>query len=110
MAKFKPFTVLNVTRVMVMDCEVGEYDPSWYNAISDRRHGIEVHVTPHKKCDKIVWKWSAYQAGAKHISSGGYKFTNWSRQWKEGTSDTFEEGQKIVTDLYTKWMNERPTA
>ena len=78
--------------------------------LSARRHGIDVYVLPTKKDGVVCWKWRASQAGAKHLSNGGYKFTNYPRQWQEGFTDTFEEGQEIVTKLYQKWMDERPTA
>ena len=124
MAKFKPFNTFNTSMDYPNNCFLGEYaEEERINRFSgnpyhprkefigcrDRRHGIEASVLPTRKDDKIVWKWSISQCGAKRLSDGGYKFSNYSRQWKEGFADTFEEGNKIVSDLYAKWMDERPT-
>ena len=109
MSKFKPFRVLSVDRDYTQGM-APRISSDMLPAISERRTGISVSVFPTIKNEKIVWKWRASQAGAKHLPSGGYKFSNYSRQWREGFADTFEEGQQIVTDLYAKWMNERPTA
>ena len=105
MAKFKPFRVLSVDRDYTQGMAPRISD-DMLPAISDRRTGIRVSVLPTIKGEKIVWKWSAEQKSAK-LTGNGYKFSNFSRQWQEGFVDTFEEGQKIVTDLYTKWMEER---
>ena len=125
MSKFKPFTTFNTSMDYPNNCFLEEYveeesinsfNGKPYHArkefvgLSTRRHGIDVYVLPTKKDGTLCWKWSASQAGAKHLSNGGYKFTNYSRQWQEGFADTFEEGQQIVTDLYAKWMDERPEA
>ena len=113
MSKFKPFEVIEVTRSMVGDYDglsSYSYDPNLYKAISDRRNGIVVDVVPRKKGDKVVWKWRIYQMAGKRRPNGEYQFSRFSRQSQEGYTDTFEEGQQIVTDLYAKWMDERPTA
>jgi len=111
MSKFKPFEVMEVTRAMVGDYD-GLYisDPNLYKAISDRRHAIIVDVLPRKQNGKIVWKWRIYQMAGKRRPNGEYQFSRFSRQSQEGYTDTFEEGQRIVTNLYAKWMDERPTA
>jgi len=107
MKKFKPFSALSVSRdyTQGMAPALG----AEYPGISDRRTGIRVSVLPTLKDGVVVWKWSAEQKSAK-LTGNGYKFSNYSRQWQEGFADTFEEGQQIVTDLYAKWMDERPTA
>ncbi len=104
MAKFKPFRVLSVDRdyTQGMAPALG----AEYPGISDRRTGIRVSVLPTLKDGVIAYKWSAEQKAAK-LTGNGYKFSTYSRQWQEGFADTFEEGQKIVTDLYTKWMEGR---
>ena len=124
MAKFKPFTTFNTSMDYPNNCFLEEYvdeesinhfNGKPYHARKEfigcggRRHGIDVSVLPTKKDGVVVWKWSAEQKSAK-LTGNGYKFSNYSRQWQEGFADTFEEGQQIVTDLYAKWMDERPTA
>ena len=108
MAKMVPFREFDLTRAMCMDCEPNEYDPTWYKGIRERRHGIEVSVLPHKKEGVVGWKWSASQQSAKRNRNGGYSFSRYPRQWQEGFVGTFEEGKRIVTDLYAQWMSERP--
>ncbi len=108
MAKFKPFTVLSVDRDYTQGMAPRISD-DMLPAISDRRTGIRVSVFPTLKDGVIAYKWTAEQKSAK-LTGRGYKFSHYSRQWQEGFADTFEEGQQIVTDLYAKWMNERPTA
>lgn len=108
MAKFKPFRVLSVDRDYTQGM-APRISSDMLPAISERRTGISVSVFPTIKNEKIVWKWSAEQKSAK-LTGNGYKFSNYSRQWQEGFADTFEEGQQIVTDLYSKWMDERPEA
>jgi len=125
MSKFKPFTTFNTSMDYPNNCFLEEYETEEsinyfsgkpFNArkefvgLSARRHGIDVYVLPTKKDGVIVWKWSAEQKSAKRLPRGGYTFSNYSRQWQEGVVDTFEEGYKIVSDLYAKWMDERPTA
>ena len=125
MTKFKPFTTFNTSMDYPNNCFLEEYvdeesinhfNGKPYHArkefvgLGTRRHGIDVYVLPTKKDGVVVWKWSISQCGAKRLSNGGYKFSNYSRQWKEGFADTFEEGNKIVSDIYAKWMNERPTS
>ena len=129
MAKFKPFSTSSTSIDYPNNCFLEEYEEQEsinpfsgkpYHArkefvrLSARRHGIEVDVLPTKKDGTLCWKWRAEQKSAKRIRKGGkncgYKFSNYSRQWQEGFTDTFEEGQKIVTDLYAKWMDERPEA
>ena len=125
MSKFKPFSTIKTSMDYPNNCFLEEYEEQEsmnsfsgkpYHArkefvgLSTRRHGIDVYVLPTKKDGVLVWKWSASQAGAKHLPSGGYKFSNYSRQWQDGFTNTFEEGQEIVTKLYQKWMDERPTA
>ena len=104
MAKFKPFKVLSVSRdyTQGMAPALGAESPG----ISDRRTGIKVSVLPTLKDGVIAYKWTAEQMSAK-LTAKGYKFSTYSRQWQEGFVSTFEEGQEIVTTLYTKWMNER---
>ena len=124
MTKFKPFPTFNTSMDYPNNCFLEEYvDEESINHFSGkpyharkefigcggRRHGIDVSVLPTKKDGVIVWKWSAEQKSAK-LTGNGYKFSNYSRQWQEGFVDTFEEGYKIVSDLYVKWMDERPTA
>ena len=109
MEKFKPFRVLSVDRDYTQGM-APRISSDMLPAISERRTGISVSVFPTIKNEKIVWKWSAEQKSAKRLPRGGYTFSNYSRQWQEGVVDTFEEGYKIVSDLYAKWMDERPTA
>lgn len=124
MAKFKPFSTIKTSMDYPNNCFLEEYEEQEsintfsgkpYHArkefvgLSTRRHGIDVYVLPTKKDGVVVWKWSAEQKSAK-LTGNGYKFSNYSRQWQEGFTTTFEEGQKIVTDLYAKWMDERPEA
>ena len=107
MSKFKPFKVLSVDRDYTKGMAPRISD-IMLPAISDRRTGIRVSVFPTLKDGVVVWKWSAEQKSAK-LTGKGYRFSHYSRQWQEGFADTFEEGQQIVTDLYAKWMDERPT-
>lgn len=110
MKKFKPFEVMEVTRNMVGDYdELSSYDPNLYKAISDRRHGIVVDVVPRKQNGNVVWRWRIYQLAGRRRPNGECQFSMYSRQSQEGYVGTFEEGQRIVTDLYTKWMDDRPT-
>jgi len=121
MSKFKPFSKTKTKMDYINNSFVSEkigINPftgkpakvgEEFDMCHERRHGIEVYVLPTKKDGEVVWKWKATQYGAK-LTSKGYKFSNYSRQWQEGFTDTFEEGQQIVTDLYAKWMDERPTA
>ena len=110
MKKFKPFEVMEVTRAMVGDYDgLHISDPNLYKAISDRRHGIIVDVIPRKKNGKVVWKWRIYQLAGRRRPNGECQFSRFSRQSQEGYVDTFEEGQRIVTELYTQGMDARPT-
>jgi hypothetical protein len=110
MAKFKPFDVIEVTRAMVGDYDgLSISDPNLYKAISARRHGIILDVVPRKKDGKVVWMWRIYQLAGRRRPNGECKFSRYSRQSQQGYVDTFEEGQRIITDLYAKWMDERPT-
>ena len=123
MSKFKPFTTFNTSMDYPNNCFLEEYveeesinhfNGKPYHArkefigLSTRRHGIDVYVLPTKKDGVIVWKWSAEQKSAR-LTGNGYKFSKYSRQWQEGYTDTFEEGQRIVTELYKEWMDARPT-
>ena len=124
MTKFKPFTTFSTPMDYPNHCFLEEYTDEEmihpfngklyhprkeFVGLSTRRHGIDVYVLPTKKDGVVVWKWSAEQKSAK-LTGNGYKFSNYSRQWQEGFTATFEEGQRIVTDLYAKWMDERPIA
>ena len=112
MKKFKPFDVIEVTRSMVGDYDglsSCSYDQKLYKAISDRRSGIVVDVVPRKQNGVVVWRWRIWQLAGRRRPNGECKFSRFSRQSKEGYTNTFEEGQEIITNLYAKWMNERPT-
>jgi hypothetical protein len=121
MSKFKPFSKTKTKMDYINNSFVSEKIGSnpftgkpaivgeEFDMCHERRHGIEVYVLPTKKDGEVVWKWKATQYGAK-LTSKGYKFSNYSRQWQDGFTNTFEEGLQIVTDLYAKWMDERPTA
>lgn len=111
MKKFKPFEIMEVTRAMVGDYDgLSSWDQTLYKAISERRHGIVVAVVPRKVDGIVVWWWRMQQLAGRRRPNGECQFSRYSRQSQEGYVGTFEEGQKIVTDLYTKWMDERPTA
>ena len=122
MSKFKPFSKTKTKTDYINNSFVSEkigINPftgkpakvgEEFDMCHERRHGIEVYVLPTKKDGVVVWKWSAEQKSAKRLPRGGYTFSNYSRQWQEGVVDTFEEGYKIVSDLYAEWMDERPTA
>ena len=113
MKAFKPFEVMEVTRAMVGDCVMGglsSYDPTppSIQGNSTRRNGIVLDVVPRKKNNVIVWRWRIWQlAGTR--PNGECQFSRFSRQSQEGYVDTFEEGQRIVTELYKEWMDARPT-
>ncbi len=124
MKKFKPFSTIKTSMDYPNGCYLEEYETEEsinpfsgepYHArkefvgLSTRRHGIDVYVLPTKKDGALCWEWRASQAGVRRLPSGGRRFSRYPRQWQEGLTNTFEEGQKIVTDLYIKWMDERPT-
>ena len=109
MKAFKPFEVMEVTRAMVGDYDgLSSYDPTLYKAISTRRNGIVLDVVPRKKNNVIVWRWRIWQLAGRRRPNGECQFSRFSRQSQEGYVDTFEEGQRIVTELYTQWMDARP--
>ena len=122
MAKFKPFSKTKTKTDYINNSFVSEkigINPftgkpakvgEEFDMCHERRHGIEVYVLPTKKDGVVVWKWSAEQKSAKRVPGKGYTFSNYSRQWQDGFTNTFEEGLQIVTDLYAKWMDERPEA
>lgn len=99
---FKPFRVLSVNRDYT-ESGAGDKLHGYFPAIATRRVGITVSVLPTEKNGKVCWEYSIEQKGAK-LTKNGYKFSNYSRQSKNGSTNTFEEAQKIVTETYKKWM------
>ncbi|NCC65547.1 MAG: hypothetical protein EOM15_12910 [Spirochaetia bacterium] len=100
--KYKPFeAVETITDGMNFFGDFVEGKRPSRPCICERRCGVEVRVIPRING---TWDWGVWQFGGKY--KNGWKYSNYTRRSYEGVVSTFEEGQRIVTDMYKEIMEE----